>query len=366
MSIVYWEDSTSASGLQPGQFGYAGYFNGPFANLTSIHDRFPSKPVMGYATRLNGSFGADAVDCEPGTLGSSFASNAAGAVTFVKQWGGGSKLFGKPVVYCMASWQGLMESYLAANGIPRSRYYLNSSHATGRAHFCGPNTCGYGHTQADATQFLFAHSYDQTVMQAYMLGKAVSTGGGGVIVSVDGSLISPGDYGSAVLHVAQRLFNLGYLPHQDISAHYTFMAFVAAFQKARGLASDGIIGPLTWAELKKNNPPSHVPAPPPAVFTYSAPQHLTVTGGRTSFKANWNAPVNAPSAAGTKYELYVYEGLIPKTSNLVPTYPRHVGHSVAYLGGGLKRKSQYTIHVVAGEGTEVRPLTYASATFRTS
>lgn len=365
MALVYWEDSTNAAGLTDGMYGYAGYFNGPFANLTSIRHRYPNKPVMGYATRLNGSFGADAIDCEPGTLGSSFSQNAAGAVQFVRQWNGGSKLFGKPVVYMMASWQALMENYLAANGIPRSRYYINSSHATGNAHLCGPNTCGYGRTQADMTQFRFSQGFDQTIMQAYMLGVPVVTGGGGVIINVDGSLISPGDSGDAVLHVAQRLFNLGYLPHNDISSHYTFMSFVRAFQKARGLAQDGIIGPMTWAELKKNNPPSHVPTPPPAVFTYGAPQNLKVRAGHSGFSATWTPPVNAFGSPGVKYQVFVYDGLT-KTPNLVPSYPRHVGDHVAYSGGSLKRHHEYTLHVVAGEGSQVRPLTYASAPFKTA
>src|SRR5215813_6916559 len=126
-------------------YGYGGYFNGPFANLTSIRNRFPGKPVMGYATRIENSHGADAIDCEPGTLSSSFRGNAAGAIRFIHEWTGGSGLFHKPVVYVMGSWAAALEDHLAAAGIGRDKYYLLTAHYAGQ-HFCGPATCGLGRT----------------------------------------------------------------------------------------------------------------------------------------------------------------------------------------------------------------------------
>lgn len=65
-----------------------------------------------------------------------------------------------------------------------------------------------------------------------------------------------GDTGSCVGWVQQRLRELGY----DIGptgvdcefGDYTEMA-VKKFQQDRGLVPDGIVGPKTWAELKKKS-----------------------------------------------------------------------------------------------------------------
>lgn len=285
MTDTYWEDSTSAYGLQAGQYGYAGYFNGPFANLSSIRGRFPGKPVMGYATRIGGSHGADAIDCEPGTLGGDFATNAAGAVTFVRQWTGGSGLFNKPLVYMMASWMAPMEDHLAASGILRSSYYVNSSHATGSPHYCSPHTCGYGRTYADLTQYAFAGPYDRTVANSYIL----RSGGGGPVPvpPVPGSLpatIKLGATGKLVVTLRVHLDAWGaHLPLNADGAHDAFgplvLAAVENFQKLHKLAADGVVGPLTWAAVLAKPPapvhPTPGPVPPPA----PAPAHPVLHQG---------------------------------------------------------------------------------------
>lgn len=273
--LLYWEDAIYASGLQPGMYGYGGYFNGPFANLTAIRGRFPGKPVMGYALRVAGMSGADAIDCEPGTVdlhspypGTSLEKCQRAALDFVRSWDGGGGLFSRPLVYCFASWMTPMETYLTANGAGRARYFLNSSHATGTAHFCGPGTCGFGRSVADMTQYKFAGDYDRSVSQGYMLAGA----GGDPVPAppkmITGQVLRQGDAGTAVLRVQQRLFNLRYLPTtQQCDGQFgpvTALA-VAAFQKTAGLAADGIVGPQTWAALSNNLPnPAYKPPPPPS------------------------------------------------------------------------------------------------------
>jgi peptidoglycan hydrolase-like protein with peptidoglycan-binding domain len=271
MTDLFFEDSTNAYGLQGGMFGYAGYFNGPFANLSSIRSRFPGKPVMGYATRLASSHGADAIDCEPGTLGGDFASNAAGAVAFVRAWTGGSGLFSKPVVYCMASWLSSMETYLAAHGIPRTAYYLNSAHPNG-LHFCGPHSCGYGHSPADLTQFEFANSFDKTVAHSYVLkagGGVPAPGPVPVPVSTLPPTVKQGSTGKAVVTLRVHLDAWGaHLSANADGAHDAFgplvLAAVKNFQKSQKLVADGVVGPVTWAAVLSRPPaPVHpVPVPP--------------------------------------------------------------------------------------------------------
>jgi peptidoglycan hydrolase-like protein with peptidoglycan-binding domain len=252
-------------------YGYGGYFNGPFANLTSIRSRFPGKPVMGYATRIDNSHGADAIDIEPGTLSSSFSGNAAGAVRFIHEWTGGSGLFHKPVVYVMGSWAASLEDHLAGAGIGRDKYYLLTAHYAG-LHFCGPATCGLSHSQADATQYRAAGRFDRSCFQSFMF---IALSGGGPIpvppdpvqtpdpVNKDGATVRAGDHGTAVLHVQQRLITLGYLPRGADDGEFggQTKAAVQRFQAFRKIAADGVVGPGTWAELGKSPAPELAAAP---------------------------------------------------------------------------------------------------------
>ena len=303
MSDLFWEDSTNASGLQAGMYGYAGYFNGPFANLGSIRARFPGKPVMGYATRIANSHGADAIDCEPGTLGQDFATNAAGAVTFIHEWTGGSGLFNRPVVYCMASWLGLMQDYLAAHGVLRSMYYLNSAHANGSPHYCGPATCGFGHSQADMTQYLFAGGYDRTIMNSYMLKTGVP------VPPVTGTVLPPtlreGDSGKNVVMLRVHLDAWGAgLPANADGGTDTFgpnvLAAVGKFQHDHHLAVDGIVGPLTWAAVLKAPPAPVPPVPPPAPKPVVMPTSVLKLGDKGPDVRLLQAKLSGSSLAGVR------------------------------------------------------------------
>lgn len=287
MALLYWEDSTSSSGLHAGRYGYGGYWNGPYRNMPSIRGKFPGKPVMSYATRVNGTssypgmHGADAVDCEPGTVdvnspysGTQLQKCQKAALEFIKGWTGGSGLFSRPLVYMFASWQKPIEDYLTANGIARSRYWINSSHATGRAHFCAPSTCGFGRTQADMTQYKFAGSYDISVSQSYMLKSETipPTGPAPDPPKVGHDTLRNGDHGVAVLRVQQRLYNLHYFTSTkscDGQFGPATETAIKAFQKAAGFTAkqqDGVVGPMTWAALSRPIPnPAYWPPPQPVV-----------------------------------------------------------------------------------------------------
>jgi peptidoglycan hydrolase-like protein with peptidoglycan-binding domain len=250
-------------------YGYGGYFNGPFANLTSIRNRFPGKPVMGYATRIVGSHGADAIDAEPGTLGGTFNPNAAGVLRFIHEWTGGSGLFHKPVVYTMGSWADGMQDFLASNGISRDRYYLLTAHYGRGEHFCGPATCGLSQTPADATQYMAAGPFDRSCFRSEMFvaNGAIPSPPPKVPVpgpvNTDGATVRAGDHGTAVLHVQQRLITLGYLPHgaDDGAFGGQTQDAVQQFQKFRKITADGVVAAGTWAELNKNPAPELAKAP---------------------------------------------------------------------------------------------------------
>jgi hypothetical protein len=104
---------------------------------------------------------------------------------------------------------------------------------------------------------------------------------------------------------------------------------------------------------------------PPAGWTYGAPVSLHAAGGHTTVALEWQPPHGAP-VPPDHYVIYLYEGDVCDTSAQVATYPR-TAHGLSWEGGGLERGKAYTAHVVAsGPGrTRVRPMTFASARFRT-
>lgn len=107
---------------------------------------------------------------------------------------------------------------------------------------------------------------------------------------------------------------------------------------------------------------------PPADWTYAPPGGLEVRVGYTNFHATWSEPPGAP-ATPDHYEVWVYEGTVCNQQTLVDSYPRSEhGTSTHPDAGGLKRGTQYTLHVAAigAEGKHVKPGVFASAVFTTA
>lgn len=356
----YVEDSVNPAGLQPGYFAYAGYWNGPFANLTDMRRTVaPGARVIGVATRLAGSKGADVIDLEPGTCGATQAQNFTACLEWLRQ--GYSGQFRLPLIYTMASWLAPLEDFLTAHAVPRSRYHAWSAHAGDGQHYCGPGTCGYGRTAADATQYLFAADWDRSCFQDYLFDSKPAP----APVPATPPPVQLGDTGQHVRQAQGRLVAWGYLP--EVAVDGTFGAWTelatVAFQKARSLSADGIIGPRTWAALdgevtgKASEP---VPEPP---YQYAAPYGLRVTAGHRSFRATWMPPAH-PGQPGPEFQVQVFRALAKNGNQLAPSYPR-VTSGTSYQGGSLERGVPYLLHVVAGTGDHARPLAYAQAAFRT-
>lgn len=158
MSNLYGQDSVTASNTAKGLSVYAGYVNG-YVSYGAMVSRHPGARVLSISVR-NGVYGVDVLDVEPG------AATQGAMIPFLHS--SPHPHVNKPVIYC-AAWQvTTFVNYLARNGIPRSRYYIWSAHYTGRVHYCGPRTCGYG--AADATQYASNRYYDSDVWQSYMFG----------------------------------------------------------------------------------------------------------------------------------------------------------------------------------------------------
>lgn len=265
---VWGADNVTASALPGGMKWYGGYANGPYANMSAIKARFPSAELLSIVVRLGGK--GSAVDAEPGTLSGS-------------QWGNFLAVLGwlrshdytgpKPIVYTMASWAQAMVNFLAANGFPRSSYYLWTAHYNGQ-HLCGSGGCGFlSGTVADITQYATGVN-DYNVARGY-----VFSGGTRTFQTTGLSLGDTDKNTDGQVHGAQRQLNTwakycGFAPLL-VDGDYggkTFSA-VRTFQLKRKLTADplGTVGTQTENNLK--TPPGVIkvivaapkPVPKPAL-----------------------------------------------------------------------------------------------------
>lgn len=164
------QDSVTASSLARGKAVYAGYYNGSFANLTTIANRVGPGPII-VSVSPNGANGARAIDIESGDAVPSDAprfwhnSNHGGT-------GYGQKDEGIPIFYTSAGDVQSVINYLTWAGISRSKYLIWSAHWIGY-HICGESVCGY--PQADATQYSDAGYVDNDVWYSYCFSGATTT-----------------------------------------------------------------------------------------------------------------------------------------------------------------------------------------------
>jgi peptidoglycan hydrolase-like protein with peptidoglycan-binding domain len=267
---VWGQDNVSVSLLDPGFKVYAGYWNGPFANMTALKKRFPHAYLISIAIRVAGSKGSVAVDVEPGTLSGSQSGSFAGCLAWLRQGGfGGSK----PLIYVMASWARDLEHFLTASGVPRSTYYLWTAHYSGQ-HLCSPSGCGYGASAADATQYA-SGTNDYNVFRGYVVG-----GSAPVPVIVYPTL---GSTGPEVILIQEELNHwakyVGYGPLivDGVFGGKTYNA-VRMFQGFKKITVDGVVGPQTASALASS------PGIIPIVKPKPKPKPPTVPSGNPVLK----------------------------------------------------------------------------------
>lgn len=76
--------------------------------------------------------------------------------------------------------------------------------------------------------------------------------------------LASGSTGEAPKILQARLAELGFFMGEVLGNFYEITEeAVKAFQRARGLTPDGVVGPVTWKELEKDNDVSRTPETPP-------------------------------------------------------------------------------------------------------
>lgn len=255
-------DSVTASALPSGDFAYAGYVDGRFANIPEIRRRFPGNNVLTIAV-----FAADDADCLDIETGDATPIEAAAWVT--RQFARGVR---RPCLYSSVSEMNTVVAAIRAAGIPRQSLRLWSAHYGNGRHICGPQSCRLISIGMDGTQwtdqaaggtcdesllldgFFDPHSDPPGVpsltpaqMEAFM---------NNLPILQQGDVDFPGRV--LFVHRAQQLV-AGIGMWNGISATVGMKVdgdfgpqtatAVKAVQKFFGLTQDGIIGPRTWSFL---------------------------------------------------------------------------------------------------------------------
>ena len=141
--ITMWDDITVSSLPTGGAYAYAGYIDGMWPTYGELLKRFPGHRLFSIAV-----FASDDGECLDIERGDATIDQAPG--WFERQVARG--VF-RPGLYTQASKLRALELEMQGHHIPRHAYRLWSAHYTGKAHLCGPRSCGYGLSEADGTQF---------------------------------------------------------------------------------------------------------------------------------------------------------------------------------------------------------------------
>jgi peptidoglycan hydrolase-like protein with peptidoglycan-binding domain len=181
-----------------------------------------------------------------------------------------------PAIYVNGSNLSAVVNSLIAGGVTSgigiflADWNLNAVQAAARV------VAGSGPFPVIGIQFSDAGLYDISVFSVPWL-DTISGGG----VAVTDPTISAGASGPAVVSAQGRLNVWGASPQLTADGQFgpATTTATAAFQKSHGLASDGVIGPATWAVLNGTPPAVAFQAsPPPGIWKAGTVLTLTGTG----------------------------------------------------------------------------------------
>lgn len=324
MASILMFDDVTVDLLPSGYDAYAGYVDGIFANISAIRARFPGVNILTIAVRA-----ADVADCLDIETGDATNADAPG-------WYKHSLSAGvtKPALYTEASNVDALVEVMTAAGIPRGSYRLWSAHYTNVSHLCGPNTCQACHVSADATQFTNhaeGKSLDESVCAAGFFTLVTPPAPTGLpVVTMGDHDSSPADTGGVIHKLQTRLNVWGAKLNVDGIFGLLTRTAVLDFQKARGLAQDGIVGPATWTALLKN----------PPLVKFAAPAGLRAELGIIS--VSWDVVPESQGKHPTGYTVKVLKGTeVVKTETVAGT---------TAVIDSLVRNDVYEIEVEANGG----------------
>jgi hypothetical protein len=150
-------DAVNAARLPKKLPAYAGYVNGRFRSFPFIKGLFPKARLLGIA--VSADVLAGVLDIETGDAG---PQDAGPYVLRCLEHGIPARL------YMARSTIPAVLANLRAHNIPRKAVMFWIAHPDDQPHICTPARCGTPIT-ADATQYLFAGGYDESLCKGYFL-----------------------------------------------------------------------------------------------------------------------------------------------------------------------------------------------------
>ena len=278
-----WFTAAVARAHQAGAFPIAYHFlhgGNPAGQAAWCNSRDSGLPLM--------------LDCEPTGSSRPTVGDAAAFVDAYRRAGGVCNL-----IYFPHWYHGQLGSPSLAPLVTRkmalwsSAYTTSDDHGAGWAAYGGMNVAIWQHTdkQAFNGQHVDFNAYKGTKAQLI----ALATGGAPMPAADPHPVIKMGDSGPAVTRAQTRLNTHGAArPALTPDGAFGQRTHDAArqFQKVTKLATDGVIGPATWARLEAK---PNQPAPAPSTGTARPWHGPWVSGGQASLSdlaKNLGYPVN--------------------------------------------------------------------------
>ena len=266
MSITMF-DAVDTAQLPSGAQAVAGYVDGNYRTFPAIEAGWPHALHLSIA--ISAADDADVLDIETGD-----ATPADAAAWYERQKARG---ISRPCLYANAS---TMESgvipAMKAAGIDRTAVRLWSAHYTGEAHICGPASCKEMSIDADGSQWTdqaLGRSLDESLLLADFFGTTPAPAPAPSPAPV------PADWQEIMMNKLP-VVQLGDQDHPDqvqwvsrvqglcsatrIEGAATAMdgnfgaatkTAVEAVQRAKKIAVDGTVGPVTWSVLVSGSAP---------------------------------------------------------------------------------------------------------------
>lgn len=319
MANVIFFDDTDVDLLPVGFDAYAGYADGIYANIAQIKARFPKAFILTIAVKSADI--ADVLDVETGD-----AQNSDAVAWFKRALAAGIT---KPCFYTSASNVNALVSTLSQAGISRTAFRIWSAHYGQGNHICGPATCKLTDTPCDATQFTNKannKNLDESAALESFFSLVTPPAPAGH------PTLTEGDKGSAIQTLQERLNVWKANPALKVDGDFgpATLSAVRAFQAARKLTVDGIVGPQTWTALLK--------APP--LVKFEAPTGTRVQTGIIS--VSWDAVPASQGKHPTGYTVNVSTGgKVIKVINVAGT---------TAVVDDLVRGTQYELEIHADGG----------------
>ena len=269
MASITMYDAVDTAQIPADAQAVGGYVDGNWQTFPSLGTSWPHAQHLSIAVSA-----ADDADCLDIETGDATPADAAGWYERQKARG-----ISRPCLYANASTMdsGVIPAMKAA-GIDRAAVRLWSAHFTGTAHICGPASCGEMSIDADGTQWTdqaLSRSLDESLLLADFFGTTPEP----APAPAPSPAPVPADWQEIVMN-RLPVVQLGDQDHPDqvqwvsrvqglcsatrIEGAAATMdgdfgqatkTAVEAVQRAKKIAVDGTVGPVTWSVLVSGSAP---------------------------------------------------------------------------------------------------------------